>query len=421
MAHITTSVFFPVLALLASTSSGLALPPDAGSGRSLVRSSYGTSEATVVSSSSGPTCTPQAGGSTSTDDTPAIASAIAACPSGTIVLPEGVTYHLNSALSFAGCEDCTVQLEGTLKASSDLDYWATQGAMVTLSGVSGASFVSTTGSGVFDGSGQAAWDYFAANSSLSRPTMFLVAGSSNVRVANISFQDAPNVFHSCNAGSSNVAYTDVTLYAVSASENVAKNTDGWDVGPATDVTISGAKVTNDDDCVAFKSGANRVAVTDITCTGSHGLSIGSLGESGNDTVENIYVSGATMINSTKAAGIKLYPGGTEYGTSYVSNVTYANVVVQDCEYAFQVQSCYGSETDYCDEYPSTATLSGIVVNSVSGTISGSDAMNIDCPADGTCGITMSDIDVTAADGDAVYLCANTPSDIGIDCTDGASG
>lgn len=337
------------------------------------------------------------------------------------MIPAGTTYYLNTALSFEDCAGCTMELEGTLVASDDTDYWSDQGAIITIESVTGASIISTTGQGVFAGNGQAAWDQFAADDSLSRATMLLVAKSSDVVISNVYFKDAPNVFHSCNDDSTNVEYNNITLYAVSTSDNVAKNTDGWDIGPATYVSINGANVTNDDDCVAFKPGASYVTVTDITCTGSHGLSVGSLGQSGTDTVENVYVNGATMINSAKALGIKVYPGGDEYGTAFVTNVTWENIVVTDCDYAVQVQSCYNEDADYCDENPSTATLTDIVIKSISGTTSGTDAMNIDCPADGTCGITMSDITVTGSDGSSTYLCANTDDDIGITCTDGASG
>lgn len=78
-------------------------------------------------------------------------------------------------------------------------------------------------------------------------------------------------------------------------------------------------MTNDDDCIAFKKGANYVTVDTITCTGSHGLSVGSLGGSAGttDTVQNIYVTNANMKTSTKAVGIKLYPGGSEHGSAIV--------------------------------------------------------------------------------------------------------
>lgn len=380
----------------------------------------------VQTAASSSTCTPTAGGSSSTDDVPAIESAIAACPSDTIAIPADTTYYVNSALSFDGCAGCTLQVEGTLVVSDDTDYWEGRTAIFLAQDLDGLTVTSTTGGGLIDGNGQAAWDVFASNSSYRRPTLFYVDGSTNVAISNLVFKDAPNVFHSSTGGSSNVAYTNITLSAISTSDNEPKNTDGWDIGDSTYVTINGASVLNDDDCVAFKPGANYVEIYDISCNGSHGISVGSLGSSAGstDTVQNVYVSGATMINSAKASGLKLYPGGDDYGSSVVSNVTFANFVVDSSDYAFQVQSCYGAETDYCEENPSTAQITDVVIKGYSGTTSDSYApvvANIDCPADGSCGITMSDMTVEAPSGSTEYLCANTPSDLGVTCTSGASG
>lgn len=87
------------------------------------------------------------------------------------------------------------------------------------------------------------------------------------------------------------------------------------------MTIQTVKVSNQDDCVAFKAGSTYTTVKDITCTGSHGLSVGSLGKTNADTVSNIYVSGATMVNSAKAVGIKLYDGEIGHAAATVRNVT----------------------------------------------------------------------------------------------------
>lgn len=372
------------------------------------------------------TCTPVAGGSTSIDDVPAIVSAIASCPSGTIVIPAGKTYHVNSVLSFAGCSGCTVQVEGTVLVSNDTDYWSGKTAIFLAQGITGLTVKSQTGTGIFDGNGQAAWDLFSADSSYDRPTLFYVTASTNVAVSNLLFKNAPNVFHSSTGGSSHVVYTNITLSAISTSSNVAHNTDGWDIGQSTYVTINKASVLNDDDCVAFKPGANYVEVYDITCDGSHGISVGSLGSKygATDTVTNIFVSGATMKASTKASGLKLYPAGASHGTAVVSNVTFQNFVVDNSDYAFQVQSCYGADAAYCAATPSTAKISGVVVKGFSGTTSTKYAptvANIDCPAKGTCGITLSGMAVKAPSGTTTYLCANTPSTLGVTCTSGASG
>ncbi|GAW10902.1 hypothetical protein ANO14919_002380 [Xylariales sp. No.14919] len=372
------------------------------------------------------TCTPAAGGSDAVDDVPAIQSAIAACPSGTIVIPPSSTYHVNSVFSFDGCSGCTLQVEGLLKVASDTDYWNGKNAIFDISSITGAKIYSSTGAGVIDGNGQDAWDRFAEDSSYDRPTLFWINGSKDVIVENLKFKNAPNVFHSARGDSSNIQYIDIDLSAISKSSNLPKNTDGWDIGPASYVTISGAKVTNNDDCVAFKPGANYVTVTDITCIGSHGLSVGSLGSKAGatDTVQNIYVNGATMTDSTKAAGIKLYPAGTSHGTAVVRNVTWENVIVDNSDYAFQIQSCYSEDESYCESSPSTAQLSDIVIKGLSGKTSSKYSptiMNLNCPAGGTCGVTMSSITVESPSGSGTVLCANTPSSLGVTCSNGASG
>ncbi|ROV90443.1 hypothetical protein VSDG_08472 [Cytospora chrysosperma] len=369
-------------------------------------------------------CTPTSGGISSTDDTPAIESAIAQCPSGTIVIPASTTYYVNSALSFDGCSGCTFQVEGLLQASSDTDYWEGKRAIFLAKDINGLTVTSKTGAGVFDGNGQDAYDRFAENSSYSRPTFFYIDGSSNVAISDLRFKNAPNVFHSTTGGSTHVSYTNITLDARSKSDNEPKNTDGWDIGDSTYVTINGASVLNDDDCVAFKPGANYVEVYDITCNGSHGISVGSLGKTNTDTVQNVYVRGATMIDSTKAAGLKLYPGGSDHGDAVVTNVTFEDFVIDGSGYAFQVQSCYGEDDEYCEDSPSTATVSGVVIKGFSGTTSDKYdpvVANIDCPEDGTCDITMSDMTVQSPSGSAEWLCANMPSELGVKCTSGASG
>jgi galacturan 1,4-alpha-galacturonidase len=268
------------------------------------------------------------------------------------------------------------------------------------------------------------WDLFAEDSSYARPTLLYITGGSNIEISNLRQKNPPNVFNSVKGNSNKVTFSDLKMDATSKSTNEPKNTDGFDIGASTDVTITNVNVSNDDDCVAFKPGADGVTVTDITCTGSHGLSVGSLGKSSDDFVKNVYVSGATMINSTKAVGIKTYPSGGSHGVSTVSNVTFSGVVVDGCDYAIQIQSCYGEDSDYCAENPGNADLTDIVFEKLSGTTSGKyDAVtgNLDCGSGGTCGVKVSSYTVQAPSGEGKVLCANTPSDLGITCTAGASG
>lgn len=251
-------------------------------------------------------------------------------------------------------------------------------------------------------------------------------GSTNVKMSGITIKNAPS-FHVVTGGNSkNIVYSGLTLYSVSNSSNVAHNTDGFDIGPASYVTVEDTKVTNDDDCVVLKPGASYVTTQGVTCVGSHGLSIGSLagGAGSDDVVTNSIFKDCTMIGSTKAAGIKYWPGGSTHGTGSVSNVTWENIVCNSCDYAIQIATCYESTAAYCAANASTGQISGVVFNGFSGTTSGhykSVVANMDCSVKGTCGIKIENFTVKAPNGADEVLCANTPSNLGVTCTSGASG
>lgn len=371
------------------------------------------------------TCTPSSGGSESIDDVPAISSAISSCGNGgTVVLPAESTYYANSVLSFAGCKGCQFQIEGLLKFSDSTSYWNGKIAMIYLDNISGATITSVTGSGVIDGNGQDAWDLFASNSSFARPTLLYITGGSDITVSNLRQKNPPNVFNSVNGNAVNVLFSSLTMDATSKSSNPPKNTDGFDIGASTYVTVSNVNVLNDDDCVAFKPGANLSTVNAITCTGSHGISVGSLGASSSDAVSNIYVVNAAMFDSTKAAGIKTYPSGGGHGLSTITNITFDNFTVTGGDYAFQVQSCYGEDASYCAIYPGDAQINNVVVkgfNGITSSVYDPVTANIDCGANGNCGIVISDWTIKTPSGADEVLCSNTLSTLGVSCTSGASG
>ncbi|KAJ3971656.1 glycoside hydrolase family 28 protein [Lentinula raphanica] len=369
------------------------------------------------------TCTPTSHGEAGVDDVPSIMEAIQSCGNGGIILiPAGVVFQLGSTLSFAGCSGCEMQIEGTLKLTDDLDGWDGVKAVIMLDDITGATIHSVTGSGLLDGNGVPYWTEFNEDSSYSRPTLVYIDGGSDITIENLLVRNAPNVFMSAAGDATNIHYSGLTMQAIPSDGVTPKNTDGFDIGPASQVTISNVIVDNQDDCVALKGGANFVTVTDISCSGSHGLSIGSLGEgtSGN-TVTNIFVSGATMSSSTKATGIKLWDGSSGHGVATVSNVTFNDITVDSSDYAAQIQVCYES-TGTC--VPSAHKLTDIVFSNFKGTTSGAEGSvvaNLDCPADGTCGIVFESFSVNPPSGSAEVLCSNVPSSADITCAGAASG
>ncbi|KAK6526643.1 hypothetical protein TWF694_005224 [Orbilia ellipsospora] len=364
-------------------------------------------------------CTPASG--SATDDTPAIKAAITSCGNGgTIVIPQGITYYLNTMLEFTGCVNCDFQLEGTLKMNGDTRYWEGKAGHLYLNNIKGAKIRSLTGNGLIDGNGQNAYDRWATET-FKRPTMIYINGGSNIQVSGIFLKNPPNAFNGVK-GATSITYSSMTMTAKSKSTNVPKNTDGFDVTGSTWVSISHVDVTNQDDCVAIKPGTNYIDIQNIKCTDSHGLVIGSLGKENPDVVKNIYFKNAVMVNSGKAAGIKTYPGG--FGTSSVTNVTFENFSVVGCDYGIQIQSCYGQTAAYCASNPNTAMLSQIKFKNFTGTTNGKQdpaTSNINCGAAGTCDLQISGYNVQKPSGGGVVLCANTPSNLGVACTSGAFG
>ncbi|KAF9891456.1 hypothetical protein FE257_003922 [Aspergillus nanangensis] len=370
-----------------------------------------------------PTCTPTSAGSASVDDAPSIYAATQECGNGgIIVIPEGKTFNIRSPLNFSQCASCEFQLEGTLKFSDDLSYWNGTKAMISAFNLNGFKFRSLTGSGLIDGSGQAAWESFAADSNLGRPTMFMISNSTDVLLDNFKAQNPQGVFYSVGSKSANIAYSNLDLSAVSSSDTAPKNTDGFDIGDSSYITVDNVNVVNQDDCIAFKAGLNYLTVQNVTCDGSHGLSVGSLAKYPDhvDTVQNVYVRGAVMKNSAKAAGIKIYPGGTEHGYGIVTNVTWEDITVDNCDWAFQVSACYNEDETYCEDNPSNSTITDITLKNFHGTTNSRYSPTVAqffCPVEGSkCQVHVEDWNVDAGSGTAEVDCDNISSDVlGIDC------
>jgi len=66
----------------------------------------------------------------------------------------------------------------------------------------------------------------------------------------------------------------------------------------------------DDDCVSFKPNSTNMVVTNMQCNGSHGISVGSLGQYAGETdiVANVYVHNISMANAQNGARIKVFGG-----------------------------------------------------------------------------------------------------------------
>lgn len=154
------------------------------------------------------------------------------------------------------------------------------------------------------------------------------------------------------------------------SDALGHNTDAFDVGSSTDITITGANVKNQDDCLAINSGTN-IKFTGGTCSGGHGLSIGSVGGRDDNDVKTVTISDSTISDSDNGVRIKTVSGAT--GT--VSGVTYSGITLSNiAKYGIVIEQDYenGSPTGTpTDGVP----ITDLTIENVTGSVA-SDGVNV---------------------------------------------
>ncbi|KAF4986431.1 hypothetical protein FDECE_15964 [Fusarium decemcellulare] len=140
------------------------------------------------------------------------------------------------------------------------------------------------------------------------------------------------------------------------------NTDGFDISDSTSVTITGAKVFNQDDCVAINSGTD-ITFTGGLCQGGHGLSVGSVGGRPNNAVKNVKFLNSQVKNSVQAIRIKTVRGAT----GSVSGVTYSGITMSDIStYGIIIEQNYFGG-DLQGEPTSNVPITDLTISDITGT------------------------------------------------------
>lgn len=262
------------------------------------------------------------------------------------------------------------------------------GTSITVTGASGSTL---------NGNGADYWDGEGSNGGKTKPKFFQAHDLTTSTISGITILNAPVQVFSID-GASTLALTDITINNQDGDAEGA-NTDGFDIGSSTGVTITNAKVYNQDDCVAINSGSN-IVFTGGYCSGGHGLSIGSVGGRDDNTVSDITFESSQVVDSQQAVRIKTISGDT--GT--VKSVTYKDITISgSTDYGVIITQAYDG-TEATTGVPITdLTLSGIT-----GTVS-SDATNIyiDCGSSSSCADWTWDVSVTG--GKTSTSCENVPS------------
>ncbi|PVH98834.1 glycoside hydrolase family 28 protein [Periconia macrospinosa] len=361
------------------------------------------------------------------DDSRFVLSAINECNNGGhVIFEKGQKYIIGTALDLTFLKSIDLDIQGTIQFTNDTDYWQANAFNQTFQNATtffqlGGSDVNVYGGGTLDGNGQVWYDLYAKDIYILRPILFGTIGLRGGRIEDLNLRYSPQ-WYNLVANSSDVVFSNINIAGGSSSKNPAKNTDGWDTYRSSDIVIQNSHIDNGDDCVSFKPNSTNIVVQNLICNGSHGISVGSLGQYVGevDIVKNIYVHNVTLSNATSGARIKVWPGISSAlsgdlqgggGSGAVSNVTYDGITISNVDYAIEITQCYGQKNlTLCQEYPSNLTISDITLRNFSGITSAKHDPLIGtmvCSSPSVCGnITVSDVTVKSPSGTTLYECGN---------------
>jgi galacturan 1,4-alpha-galacturonidase len=330
-----------------------------------------------------------------------------------------------------------IDIQGQILFTPNTTYWQANSFKFIFQNVTsffklGGDDVWIYGGGELNGNGQAWYDAYAANIYTMRPVLIGIDGLKNSVLANLNLRYSPEYYHFV-ANASNVVFDSITIFGASNNSNPAKNTDGWDTYRSSDVLIQNSVINNGDDCVSFKPNSSHMLVQSLSCTGSHGISVGSLGQyvGEYDIVENVLVANISLYNTTDGARIKVWPntpsalsgdlqGGG--GAGRVNNITYTNLSLSNVDYAIEITQCYGqSNLTLCQEYPSPLTIENIVFDNFRGTTSKKyqpEIAALACSSPNVCGnISATQINVVSPNGTDLAYCLNVDqATLDLQCT-----
>ncbi|KAL4964821.1 glycoside hydrolase family 28 protein [Aspergillus stella-maris] len=258
-----------------------------------------------------------------------------------IKVPAGETLDLTGLKTGA-----TVIFEG----ETTFGYKEWKGPLISVSGTSVT--VKQSSGAKINCDGARWWDTKGSNGGKKKPKFFYAHKLNKSKIQGLRVYNTPVQGFSIQAD--HLEINDVLIDNSAGDKKGGHNTDAFDVGSSTYITIDGATIYNQDDCLAVNSG-EHITFTNGYCSGGHGLSIGSVGGRKNNVVKDITISNSQVVDSQNGVRIK-----TVYGASgSVTGVTYDNIKLSNIsKYGIVVQQ------DYKNGSPTGKPTNGIKVQDI---------------------------------------------------------
>ncbi|KAL5850304.1 hypothetical protein ACOSQ4_008317 [Xanthoceras sorbifolium] len=316
-----------------------------------------------------------------TDDSTAFLSAWKAfCEDGggtpTLEIPEGKTFFLQSTRFEGPCKSQNVKIQvlGNVIAPESSQAWTASNSDCWLCFYDVNGLI-MQGSGTINGQGSSWWQaMFFHNCNNFDLSGFTIVNSPKMHIT----------INQCNGGS-------ISNIHINSPAN-SPNTDGIDVSSSTQIHIRDSLIECGDDCIAINGGCFNINITGIACGPGHGISVGSLGDRGEeDKVEEVYVQNCNFTGTQNGARIKTFQGGSGYARS----ISFEDITLIDCKNPIIIDQNYGSV--HRKIKTNSLEVSTVSFTSVHGTSANEQAITLDCSSSPGCfNIVMNKINITSS-------------------------
>jgi polygalacturonase len=329
--------------------------------------------------------------------------AAAAAGGGTVLVPPGK--FLTGPFKLASSINLHLVKNAAILISDDLaNYPVVKERYQDSIAASGAHDLEISGEGTIDGQGNAWWNAFRANKSMThRPYMIKLSNCTRVRVQGVTLCNSP-MFHLVPQNCTDVTIQNITI----KSPLDAPNTDGIDPS-GWNFLITGCLIDAGDDNIAVKPGSGRTPgnknyrITNCKFLHGHGMSIGSGSEGG---IEDLTVSNCLFDQTDSGIRIKTSRGRG----GLLQNLIYENLMMSEVKNPIYIIDWYperNAPRDPATEQPEPVTDKTPLNRHI--TIRNVTATN--CPTAGTIrglpeapitDVTLSQVTISAKTGMKIY-------------------
>nr|XP_010913888.1 exopolygalacturonase [Elaeis guineensis] len=325
-----------------------------------------------------------------------------------LVIPSG-TYFLNPVQFRGPCKNVqslTVQMQGTLKASTDLNQYATARVWVEFGWV---DHLTLTGGGTFDGQGEVTWPLNTCPRDQNckiPPTSLMFVNMNNTIVNHIKSVNS-KFFHIGVLGCQNFQGSRIQITAPAESPN----TDGIHLERNSGVTISDSEIATGDDCVSVGQGNSLVTLNGIRCGPGHGISVGSLGKYQNEKdVRGLIVRDCSLTETDNGIRIKTWANSPT--SSVCANMTFENIVMNNVANPIIIDQSYCPYANCMSSASSKVKISDIHFRNITGTSKTPVAVTLKCSQRVPCEkVSLQDVDLTfTGQNSTSATCLNVKAD-----------